>query len=334
VKVKVALLGAGIAAGWHLQNLARIESVEIAGICDQVQQRAEATARAWNVQPYVDLEEMLDREKPDALYICIPPYAHSGQEFLAIERGIHLLVEKPVHLDLAQGERIARAIEQQRIISSSGYHWRYYNTVEAARATLQERSIGLVMGQWLGGIWDAPWWVTRAKSGGQIVEQVSHFFDTLRYLVGEVKRVSGGLGAKGLVTDLEGYDLHDAATVNLQFANGVVGNVSNTCIAPRAFRLQMTFVGRKFVLDLSIDQLRMVDGDRETVIRNHAGAERASHVARLDQTFIESVCKGDPSPIRSTYADALRTLELAQAVQRSIDTGEAVILSDPQSVGI
>lgn len=324
--VRVGFLGTGIAASWHLENLAPMEGVEIAAVCDIAPGKAQDAACRYGGQPYTHYEEMLDAERLDALYICLPPFAHAEQEIPAAERGIHLLVEKPVALDPAQGLRVAEAIDRAGVISSSGYHWRYYNTVDRLRQTLAERAIGMVLGRWMGGIWPAAWWVDRARSGGQIVEQVGHFFDLLRYTLGEVESVSGGLSHRGLIDDVEGYSLDDVSTINLRFENGIIGNVSATCMAQRGYCLQIDFLGRQLVLELTMGGLRIADGDHVTVVENQVTDALPSHFAMLDRTFVEAVRRRDGSTIRSDYGDALRTLDLVLAVQRSIDTGQTVVL--------
>jgi predicted dehydrogenase len=324
--VRIGFLGTGIAASWHLENLVIMEGVEIAGLCDTAPGKAAKVARRYGGRPYTDYLKMLDAERLDALYICLPPFAHAEQEIPAAERGIHLLVEKPVALDLHQARRVAEAIARAGVISSSGYHWRYYNTVDRLRRVLAERQIGMVLGRWMGGIWPAPWWVDRALSGGQIVEQIGHFFDLLRYTVGEVQSVSGGLSHRGLIDDVEGYDLDDVSTINLRFENGVIGNVSATCMAQRGYCLQIDYLGRQLVLELSMTRLRIADGDSVRVIENRVSDELPSHFTTLDRTFVDAVRRGEGAAIRSNYADALRTLELVLAVQTSIDTGETVML--------
>lgn len=326
--VSVGFLGTGIAASWHLENLAAMERVKITALCDTAAGKAADMAGRYGGQPYTNYEEMLDKEVLDALYICLPPFAHANQEIAAVERGIHLLVEKPVALDPEQGHQVDRAIKQAGVIASSGYHWRYYNTVDRLKEVLTRRAIGMVLGRWMGGIWDAPWWKDRSKSGGQIVEQVGHFFDLLRYVVGEVESVSGGLSHRGLVDDVEGYNLDDVNTVNLRFENGVIGNVSATCMVQRGYSLQIDFLGRRLVLELTMRQLRITDGDRVTILENQVSSHLPSHFATLDHTFIEAVRRGDGSSIRSTFSDALRTLNLVMAVQRSIDEGETVVLGN------
>jgi myo-inositol 2-dehydrogenase/D-chiro-inositol 1-dehydrogenase len=326
--LQIGFLGAGTAASWHLENLLTMDSVRIAAVCDLASDKAATAAARYGGRPYSSYEEMLDRERLDALYICLPPFAHAGQEILAAERGIHLLVEKPVALHLEHGRQIAQALNEAGVITSSGYHWRYYNTVDRLREWLAERPIGMVLARWLGGIWDAPWWKNRSQSGGQIVEQVGHFFDLLRYLLGEVHSVSGGMAQRGLIVDVEGYDLNDASTINLRFDSGIICNVSATCMVQRAYSLQMDFLGRRLVLELTMGQLRIADGAEVTVVKNDASSLRPSHFVRLDRTFIDAVRQGDGSALRSTYADGLKTLELVLAVQHSVDTGQTVTLSD------
>lgn len=116
--IRIGFLGTGIAASWHLENLVTMEGVEIAALCDTAPGKARETASRYGGQPYTIYEEMLDTERLDALYICLPPFAHAEQEVPAAERGIHLLVEKPVALDPAQGRRVAEAIARAGVISA------------------------------------------------------------------------------------------------------------------------------------------------------------------------------------------------------------------------
>ena len=79
--------------------------------------------------------DLIAMESLDAVYICIPPFAHGDVEAAVIAAGLPFFVEKPLSLDIAAAEAIAREVQQRGLITAVGYHWRYLDTVEEARGT-------------------------------------------------------------------------------------------------------------------------------------------------------------------------------------------------------
>jgi len=91
--VKVGLVGTGGMANGHLEHLSEIKEVEITSLCDIKRERVEAASKKYGGKIYTDYEKMLKEEKLDALYICLPPFAHENIEILAAEKGTHLFIE-------------------------------------------------------------------------------------------------------------------------------------------------------------------------------------------------------------------------------------------------
>src|SRR5256714_7779444 len=108
--VRVAFVGTGGIANHHLSRLAEIEGVEIVALCDVAEERAAAAAAKYGGQVHTDYRRMLDEVAMDALYVCVPPFAHRDAEILAAQRGVHLFVEKPVVMQLETGHRILEAV--------------------------------------------------------------------------------------------------------------------------------------------------------------------------------------------------------------------------------
>ena len=75
---------------------------------------------------------MLEHEELHAVYVCVPPFAHDGQEEAVARRGLALLVEKPLSLDLAYAQRVAEVIGECGVINAVGYQYRYLDVVEEA----------------------------------------------------------------------------------------------------------------------------------------------------------------------------------------------------------
>ena len=126
---------------------------------------------------------MFDKEDLDAGYICTPPFAHGDQELAACERQIPIFVEKPIATQMETADQINRAIQENGIIASVGYPWRYQDNADHARSVSAGQKIVGALGYWMGGMPGVAWWRVREQSGGQHVEQTTHIFDLCRYLV-------------------------------------------------------------------------------------------------------------------------------------------------------
>jgi myo-inositol 2-dehydrogenase / D-chiro-inositol 1-dehydrogenase len=315
---RIGFVGAGGIAQQHLGNLRQIEGAQVVAVCDVDAGRASQVAGEWGAHAYGDYRMMLAQADLEALYICVPPFAHEGQELLAIERGIPFLVEKPIDVGTVYAERVARAVAERGVLTAVGYHWRYFDSVARAREVMGERPIGLVLGYWMDALPPVPWWRQRHLSGGQFVEQTTHVVDLARYLVGEVTEVYAQMATRALGY-IEQFTVPDVGTVTLRFASGAIGTISNTCIgAPGPIALHCYLEG----------QTVEIGGHLKIVSRDSTEEYRSSSNAYLkeDEAFLHAVRSGDASGIRSPYADALRTQRVCVAASTSAEQGQPIRL--------
>ena len=335
--VRVALAGVGGIAVMHLTNLLRIPNAEVVGLADIEHDRCRlALARAAanqtppqlppEVPVFDDVTQMLRKVAPDAVFILLPPEAHGEIDLACIEAGKHLLVQKPVALDLALARSIQRAIEERGLITSVGYQMRYANTVAEARAALGDRTIGMALGTYLGGLPGTPWWRVQARSGGQVVEQATHVVDLMRFVVGEVESVYA-LAARRLLTDVPELDIADVSTASMRFKSGAIGSLVNTCalrgVPHEDWDYGLTLVAQDLSVRMWLDSARIA---RPGEVRTLQATESADYA--LDAAFINAVAARDASGILSTYADAVATLQVTLAIEESVRTGQPVRPAD------
>ena len=93
---KVGFVGAGGRAQNHMRVLNGMEDVEIVAICDVNETTAQDVASEYGSKAYTDHHDMLDNEDLTAMYVVVPTFAHFDAEILAAQKGIHLMLEKPV----------------------------------------------------------------------------------------------------------------------------------------------------------------------------------------------------------------------------------------------
>jgi myo-inositol 2-dehydrogenase / D-chiro-inositol 1-dehydrogenase len=316
-QVRVGFIGCGGIAQGHLRALHENPHARVAAVCDVNPQAVERAAERFGAEPYTDYRAMLQREDLNAAYLCLPPFAHGAVDLAVIERGLPFLVQKPVALDLNTAREIAAAARQRGVLTCVGYQLRYSGSTDAAREALAGHTIGLANGYyWCGsGRSRGHWLVQRAKSGGQLVEQATHTVDMLRYLIGEVRTVFA-LQDRRVLAEI---DCPDVNALALRFENGAVGTFSAT------WTLDGSDWALSNVCEITFDDSRLSwSPGGLTVTRGSDTREEKRPDASIDAAFVEAVRTGNPSPIRSDYEDAVRTLAVTLAADESARTGQPV----------
>lgn len=308
----VGIIGAGNVAARHADVLSGFPDVTIAGVADTDLQRAEALASAHGSPAYGSHADLLNAGGLDAVYVCVPPFAHGNPEYDALSCNLPIFVEKPLSLDLKTAEMIAAEIERRQLPSAVGHHWRYLDIVDQARELLDGRPVRLALGHWLDKVPPVGWWLNASMSGGQILEQAVHVLDLARLLVGEVSMVHA-VPAENTVDG----EIDRATSAVMRFADGAAGLLATSCLLRHKHRVGLEVCADGIALELSETQL-MIDGER--TVQDGGRAKTL-----VDRTFIDAV-QGKDADVRVPYGEALRTHRLAVALARSAAERRPVML--------
>ena len=328
-KLRVGFVGCGGIAHRHLGVLETFEDVAVVAVADPDFQRAEAAAARTGARAFAGHDAMLAETELDALWICLPPFAHGAPERAAIARGLPFFVEKPVSLDAELAIEIDEAVRRGGLLTAVGYHWRYLDTVDEARRLLRDNPAHLMSGYWIDQTPPPEWWWREDRSGGQVVEQATHVIDLARFLAGDVVEVFGMI-AKRDREQFARLDVATASTATLRFASGAIANLSATCLLRWGHRIGLHVFADALAIELT-DHDIMVDVGRGRPTR---GAE-GDPVWREDRAFVDAILGGE-NRIRTPYAEAVQTHLVALAVARSARTGAPVrmegLRADPQPI--
>lgn len=322
--MKVGLIGCGgiskaHAAGWRRAKEKGL--AEVVATCDIEEERAKERAEELGAgEVFTDYRALLSDAGVDAVDICLPHYLHCEATVAAAEAGKHVLVEKPMARNLEEGRRMLEACARNGVILMVAQNMRFDPFVERAKQLIGSGAIGKVLLAevvWEGAPGLRPF--HRKKEligGGTLISTGIHPIDYIRWLVGEVRRVSCFLGrAAGIV---EG---EDTAVLALEFENGAVGTLVCTWAAKPGRGQGFWIYGTEGALFFEGGKLTLKspDGDGMTF-----KIRRDDSISREIEHFVKCVAEGRTP--RSSGEEAFRSLQVAIAAYRSAETGMAVEL--------
>lgn len=306
--MKVAVVGTGQIVQRHLKAFGRMTDVQVVGHVGTQQRKADAAAAAWGGRGYVALDDLLAVEKPDVVWVTVPPHQHGAIEYRLLESRIPFLVEKPLSAERRTADEIADAITRTNVPVAVGYNWRALDTLPRLREHLANHLVRMVVGAFHVNTPQAVWWQHQAESGGQFVEQATHLIDLTRALVGE----GSLLCAQASAFDRAAFPDADIAGVGaamIRFDGGVVGVFTATCILEQGGNVQLQFISEGSVVTFTRGSVTYHIGDSQQI----DSAQVDSYEVQ-NRAFLDAIRQDNPNLIYSTYADALHTHHLCHDI--------------------
>lgn len=227
--MKLAIVGLGSIGRRHLANF-RTVGVETLTAYDAAPAQREAATRQFpfaTVTP--TLEAALDGTQ--GVVICTPPDSHLAIARLGVERGAHLMIEKPLTQTVEGVESLLRACDAKGLRVLTAYNWRYWPPMQLVERMLREGRIGALraarteyayhLSTRYPGADYRTFYMADAKQGGGCLLDESHAIDYMRWLCGEITEVSAVVDR---VSSLE-ITTDDIADLTVRFASGAVGSI-------------------------------------------------------------------------------------------------------------
>jgi len=337
-RIRLGMVGGGQGAfigGVH-RIAARIDDMYefVAGALSSDPERAKASGRALGLKEdrcYGSFEDMAKREPRlkdgiEAVAIVTPNHMHFPAAKAFLQRGIHVICDKPLTANLREARRLAELVEKSGRVFALTHNYTGYPMVRQAREMVQSGELGEIrvvhaeyVQDWLterieaSGQKQAEWRTDPARSGagGAIGDIGTHAYNLACFV--------SGLEAESLAADLtsfvEGRQLDDNAHVMLRFSNGARGTIRASQVSPgNENRLELEVYGTKGGLNWSQEDPNYLwftpfGGERRLITRGGAGARPvAARVTRVPPGHPEGYLEG----FANIYAEAARAILAAR----------------------
>lgn len=320
-KIKVAIVGAG---GWGLQH-ARVfsqrEDVDLCAVAGRTPEKTQARARQFDLRCYLDIDEMLDKEKPDLVSLSLPNKEHFAPTLKVIRAGFPLLVEKPLAFDLDEADTLLREAGQRGLFFAINFNHRYAKPVQMAHRAIGKGRLGeIVFATWRFGGEGAS-----CPEHENLIETQCHGFDMLEFLCGPISSVAAQM------TDHPDR-MFSTMVLALRFACGAVGSIVGTYDSSYAYgdahRVEINGTGARILIEDTVRRFSIQQVGNETAEVWGAGyfndRDREFHRTfdnHLD-ALLEAFKSGREPPVHARTGR--RALVLADAAIRSFESGRRI----------
>jgi len=321
-KVKLGLIGCGGIMNAHVRQLAPVRSATIAAMADPIKA---SLARLVERQPHLselpvfaDYEEMLGAVDLDGVIIASPHTVHYQQVMTCLDRGLHVLVEKPMVCRVDHAKDVIRKSRQKRRVLMLAYQRHYFPAFRKAREIVSSGAIGRVTyvaglqaQEWLRGT-RGSWRQDPALSGGgQLNDSGSHLLDIVLWVTGLTPdTVYAEIDNRGTKVDI-------LSSLSVRFKGGAICNLAVVGDAPTWWE-EVTYYGEKGALYIRDNELLLQQVGRK--VRTTKPKAGARSLGNADKNFVNSILGREEPQTPPVWG--LRVIQLTEAAWESARTGK------------
>jgi predicted dehydrogenase len=339
--LRYGVIGAGVVAPLHLQAIAALDDVELVGISALDRERANALAQEAGCPFFGEPRELLALE-PDVVVVCTPHPSHPALAIEALEAGAHVLVEKPLAVQVREADAMIDAADRVGRLLGVCFQQRFRPAIAAACGLIASGRLGELVrvsivdplyrpNSYYGTAgWRGTW---EGEGGGVLMNQAPHTLDLLCHLAGPPSTVWGMSRRRSQPMEAE-----DTATALLEYPGGAVGTLAVSTTEPGVQRIEL--VGDRGRIEIVGETFAFERFEPPLSEHLRTAAEMFEQPAIVSESVALPPGRGDHLDVHQDFAAAIRTgvvprvpardalwsLELANAIVLSTHAGHAVPL--------
>lgn len=245
---KTAVIGVGYLGQYHAEKYASLPESQLIAVCDIDEERALKIANKYNTQAYTDYTQLVDQV--DAVSIATPTSHHFSIALFFIQKGVHVLIEKPICTSVEQAEQLIQAAHQHNVLLQIGHLERFNNALTEIKPHLHHP-------RFIESTRVAPFKL-RGSDVNVILDLMIHDIDLIQSMVDASITDIQASGANVLTPFI------DIANARIEFANGCAANVTASRISLKAERKLRIFQADSYI---------GVDLDRKKIHLHRKGSQ-------------------------------------------------------------
>lgn len=310
-KIRAGVAGVGAMGKNHARVLAGLENAELTAIYDVNIERAEELATQYGTVAVSSLEELA--EKVDAVAVAVPTVFHREVAGFLLERGKHVLVEKPLSESLTEAQELVALADAKGLVLQVGH-------IERFNPVMKELEARIKQPRFIEATRLSPF-PNRSMDIGVTLDVMIHDLEIILHLVGGASVVSIDAVGVPVLTRRE-----DIANARLRFANGCVANVTASRVSDKKMRKIQVFHTEGYIsLDYQEQTGHAYRREGMSIVRDEVAVEKDEPLKRELASFIECASQGG-KPVVGGHQGA-EALKLAMQIMKAMEMDMTMTLS-------
>ncbi len=326
---KVAIIGPGSIAGTYMEALKDSQTVKITAVLGHREESAKSFSEKYNIPYYLSADQMYNVENPDAVLICTPTFTHEDIVKTAIDKGVHIMCEKPFVLSADTAQQLFDMAEEKGVRIMVMQVVRFWPEYLRIKQLIDSKEAGIVTNVYANRLSAHPSWCSwhkdPHKSGGGLYDLHIHDVDYLYYLFGKVKSVY----AVGRQTD-SGCWNNVSTIINFSCGISAVAEGFMDITGEWAFSTNIRINSTKMAIEYlnkrvyngevtkeKIENLVIYHKDHEPEIEN---IPQYNPYKAETEYFAECVTENKGNDIVPS-SDVVYVLKILSAIEKSLETG-------------
>jgi len=340
-KIRFGIVGTGVGANFCANGLALIANegiAELVAVTSQREERAKEFASKWNIKYwYTDYKKMLKEAPIDAVIISTPHYQHHPMALEAMENDKHVLVDKPMAINLKEADEMIRKARERNLKLGVNLQSRFDPTMRKVKDSVESGVFGrLIFGEAIVEWFrtqeyydESPWrgrWAT--EGGGALINQAIHTIDLLVWIIGQPEYLWAQMD-----TFTHKIEVEDLAAAVIRFKNGAIGVIQGSTAIYPGLPTRLEIHGTKGTAIIEGEILRRwsVIGEEEIVLEGTKEGLKswarpdlvpATNHASLLRDFAKAIIENREPVVNGV--EGRRVLEVIMAVYESARSNNVV----------
>lgn len=208
-KLNVAVIGLGNMGQHHTRVYSEMPEVNLTALCDIDEKRGRNLAKKYNSTFYSDYKKMFNEEKINAVSIVVPTFLHYKVACEVLDRGVNVLLEKPIAINLREAREIINKAKRKKLKLMVGHIERFNPAIQRLKEMVKNGRIGKIISINIKRVGGLP---PQLKNANVVIDLGIHDVDISNYLLGEYPKEVYGFKSKNLITEQE-----DSAVIMLKY---------------------------------------------------------------------------------------------------------------------
>ena len=307
-KIRTAVVGVGYLGQFHAEKYAMLPNSELVAVVDADRERAAMVAEKVGSSACTDYREIIDRV--DAVSVVVPTRFHFEVARAFLEKGVHVLLEKPITTTLSEAEELIRIAAARKAVLQVGHLERFNPVILALDGVVNKPGF-------IESLRIAPF-KPRGTDVNVVLDLMIHDIDIIQHIVGSKVKQINSIGAP-VFTEEE-----DIANARLQFENGCVANVTASRISMKSERRMRIFQPDAYITvdfqNKKIAVLRKGDGEMfpgvPDVKIEEQSFDQTDALKSEIEAFLDAIATGKPPLVSGE--DGRQALETALQINKKL----------------